>query len=392
MQCTDDTNELWKIWEHKIPIEQNFHGTPFDLVGWSLASLRSNFISRKYKFSLDAGLSCPYDITNLFLTHGHCDHSASIFFYLLATQSEKTFYVPFEIREYIMKKILSDFYVTESKVKDSDKIKYNIVSVKPGMRILVNLAGKATRMCVFQCFHSVPTVGYGFSRMTHRQDPNLPVDLSKEEKAKLGKEGKLMEHYEDFMFVYLGDTDVRVFGGELPIYEGIKNEEDGIIFPTEKSMKAVNAWNTFFEFGFFDWVKFSIGSFFIGTGAYILSTRVKESLLYFYDTFVYDEKKVMNNHIKDARDLPGYSMGVDFAQSDIFKYKNIMVECTFVHDDHLQNARDNQHMHWRDLKPIIESHPDNNFILYHFSRRYKTSYLEKFFENKPSNCYPWISK
>ena len=77
---------------------------------------------------------------------------------------------------------------------------------------------------------------------------------------------------------------------------------------------------------------------------------------------------------------------------DIFKYKVIMIECNFILDEHLDKAKETQHIHWSQLKPIIESHPNNKFILYHFSLRYKPSIIEDFFKDKPSNCYPWISK
>jgi len=74
------------------------------------------------------------------------------------------------------------------------------------------------------------------------------------------------------------------------------------------------------------------------------------------------------------------------------KYKNIMIECTFVEQDDIDQASKTHHMHWNYLKPYIVSHPDNNFILYHFSRRYKKSVLEEFFKQEALvNVIPWIN-
>ena len=74
------------------------------------------------------------------------------------------------------------------------------------------------------------------------------------------------------------------------------------------------------------------------------------------------------------------------------KYKNIMIECTFILDDEIDQAEKTKHIHWNSLEPYIISHPQTNFILYHFSQRYKKSEIQKFFENrKLDNVIPWIS-
>ena len=80
----------------------------------------------------------------------------------------------------------------------------------------------------------------------------------------------------------------------------------------------------------------------------------------------------------------------------IEKYKTIMIECTFIYDDHIDEADEKKHMHWSSLKPYVESHPNNTFILYHFSRRYKKTDISTFFdkymtENKVTNIIPWIN-
>ncbi len=49
-------------------------------------------------------------------------------------------------------------------------------------------------------------------------------------------------------------------------------------------------------------------------------------------------------------------------------------------------------MNWQLLKPYIESNPNTNWILTHFSQKYKKEQLELFFkdENLP-NIKPWIN-
>lgn len=73
------------------------------------------------------------------------------------------------------------------------------------------------------------------------------------------------------------------------------------------------------------------------------------------------------------------------------KFKLIMIECTFLDDDHIKEAKDNRHMHWIHLKPYVISHPDTTFILYHFSFRYDKVYIKFFFEKENiNNVYPWL--
>lgn len=51
-------------------------------------------------------------------------------------------------------------------------------------------------------------------------------------------------------------------------------------------------------------------------------------------------------------------------------YKNIIIECTFFLPEHLSEARERYHLHWEDIKPIIQKYPDTNFLIIHVSPRY----------------------
>lgn len=80
---------------------------------------------------------------------------------------------------------------------------------------------------------------------------------------------------------------------------------------------------------------------------------------------------------------------------DIFSYKSIIVECTFIEDDDLDNANRTKHCHWKKLRNIIEEHKDNTFILYHFSCRYTVDHIKFFFTvengNYLENVHIWLS-
>mgnify|MGYP001377255266 CR=1 FL=1 len=70
------------------------------------------------------------------------------------------------------------------------------------------------------------------------------------------------------------------------------------------------------------------------------------------------------------------------SNTNIKKYKTIIIECTYINNDHLQLAKKNRHMHYSKLKPFIIENPDINFILIHFSARYSYDYIKNFFEKE----------
>jgi ribonuclease Z len=71
-----------------------------------------------------------------------------------------------------------------------------------------------------------------------------------------------------------------------------------------------------------------------------------------------------------------------YPDENIGKYKNIIIECTFIDDEHKSEAHETKHMLWSNLKPFILAFPDTQFILCHFSMRYKESEIIEFFKKE----------
>lgn len=77
---------------------------------------------------------------------------------------------------------------------------------------------------------------------------------------------------------------------------------------------------------------------------------------------------------------------------ELLDFKVIIVECTFICEDTYSLAQKSKHTHYRDLYPIIISNPNIDFILIHFSMRYKN--IMEAFENiglldLPKNAFVW---
>lgn len=83
------------------------------------------------------------------------------------------------------------------------------------------------------------------------------------------------------------------------------------------------------------------------------------------------------------------------SQSDlIFQYPTIIIECTFLNSEDLPHAKKKNHIHWEQLKDIIENKP-NKFILIHFSKKYTWLEVKNFFDKqnkqyKLNNITIWL--
>ncbi len=96
-------------------------------------------------------------------------------------------------------------------------------------------------------------------------------------------------------------------------------------------------------------------------------------------------KRTLKHHKKG---MPEPRMRPEIS-NPVFTYPVIIVECTYIDPDHEREAKDDKHMHWKNLKPIVLAHPEIHFILIHFSARYRSDYIDDFFrKQKISNVQP----
>lgn len=90
---------------------------------------------------------------------------------------------------------------------------------------------------------------------------------------------------------------------------------------------------------------------------------------------------------------------VPFTKPELFQqiiqYPTIIIECTFLDKEDLQQAKKKKHIHWQHLEQYIVKHTNCHFILTHFSKKYTWPEVKKFFDNKNkenpiSNITIWI--
>jgi len=75
-----------------------------------------------------------------------------------------------------------------------------------------------------------------------------------------------------------------------------------------------------------------------------------------------------------------------FNVDDRFKEcTTIMIECTFLYEHDVQEAKTKKHMHWKYIEPMVNKFPNKTFILFHFSLKYPDNYINEFFKNAKNN-------
>ncbi len=74
------------------------------------------------------------------------------------------------------------------------------------------------------------------------------------------------------------------------------------------------------------------------------------------------------------------------------KYKLFIIECTFLHDNHIKEAEEKQHLHIKHLIPIVEKYSEINFIFIHFSCRYNKTEIKEYMKkyDQLKNVTFWI--
>lgn len=74
----------------------------------------------------------------------------------------------------------------------------------------------------------------------------------------------------------------------------------------------------------------------------------------------------------------------------------IIVECTFLYDEHEKRVKEKGHIHWKHLKPVVKRYKKTTFILIHFSLKYTDKEIKTFFDgvknhDEIENIIPWIN-
>lgn len=218
--CNDNsTKSLWKLWDDHKPFKLD--GNNNYLTGYSWAALRTNFNVGRLMF--DAGLSSNKVSDYIFITHGHSDHCASLYFHTLA-ECHQTIYVPFEIEDSIKALLAANFIVSNYNIPfDSNTLSYTVIGIKPGDILSIKHNGIKHNVVVYDNCHSVPCRSFGISEEKKIIKKEYKCYIEENRARELGALRKAGIEVDDYVyvprFVYIGDTNEEVFTINPSLFE-----------------------------------------------------------------------------------------------------------------------------------------------------------------------------
>eukprot|EP01127_Copromyxa_protea_P020458 TRINITY_DN6857_c0_g1_i1.p1 TRINITY_DN6857_c0_g1~~TRINITY_DN6857_c0_g1_i1.p1 ORF type:complete len:322 (+),score=32.26 TRINITY_DN6857_c0_g1_i1:21-986(+) len=185
----------------------------FTLHGNSWACDKTAFQIPELGWTLDSGfLPHPQRRTHVFLTHVHGDHSTSLP-YMISRHRPPIIHLPSiaveSCRSYLDQHI--NFRLHGQDVGPL-KTSYSLVGVEPGMKLPFTEKQHSDKSFeVFECFHSVTCIGYGFLQTRKKIKPEY-VGVEGRQLGMLRKQGVQIDfQYESPLFAFMGDTTAEFY-------------------------------------------------------------------------------------------------------------------------------------------------------------------------------------
>lgn len=172
--------------------------------GHSISTERTGFYCATFDCFLDAGLSSYIGINRIFVTHAHSDHIEHICS-LARGHRPVDIYCPREMADSL------DATLRSFHAMYGGNPVYTIVPCASNDSLSYKLHSRQISVEVFQCVHTVPTVGYGFSEWRQK----LIDGVDKTKVKELREQGVTVTELKRFpALVYLCDTSIQVFQDE----------------------------------------------------------------------------------------------------------------------------------------------------------------------------------
>ena len=186
-------------------MDSRFNHNQTNFIGISEGGIRTSVAVEKYRILFDVGY-LPYyysQMDNLFLTHGHLDHSAGVPYYISQRSLKKmkgpNIYVPEEMKD-DLEQILQLYQKIEN-----FKYSYNLFGLKAGDT--VHLSSHAACRA-FPTLHRIPSLGYTVYDKSLKLKDELKV-LTGDEIRNLRKKGlEIHDHKLTPVISFSGDTQI----------------------------------------------------------------------------------------------------------------------------------------------------------------------------------------
>lgn len=210
-----------QIWKNRRDLGKS----KWTISGSSTAGLRTSFYIPELKILLDSGYHNFNNVTEIFITHQHADHIASLPLNILENIHHKivtNIYCPNDCLKFI-ENMVEAFLACNFNNYSLPKKLYNFYPMCTKYKLSKNFNN--TELCIetFESDHSVPTLSYGFIEKKKKLKEEY-IGLNKEEIIELkSKKIELTYITLEKKFVFCGDTTSNIFieNPEILGYESI---------------------------------------------------------------------------------------------------------------------------------------------------------------------------
>lgn len=355
---------FWDSMVKGSPIKLN--GTPWTLTGESWAARYTSHEIPELGIMFDCGQKYTEQkgAKVIFISHAHCDHVGGLSTLLLQPSEQITVIVPKPSTDKIINMVQS--YHKMTKNKDIVNINWKIIeaSIPSNTTERIFLQEEITiknvkfKIELFKSTHTIPTTGYGiieqkiecveFSNKTSENSVNKNINKVINEFNEINEINDILEN--NGIDMECDNYDDNISYGLIEMRSKLNDDLIG------KSVdEIINAKNE---------------------NKYINKIIEIPHICYLGDTthhvFYLDDKFTEEN-------------------PEIKKFRTILVECTFLFEDDIKKAKNKKHMHWNNLIIYIKNNPQINFILTHFSAKYKPVQIKHFFSKLDlKNVFPLI--
>jgi len=200
---------LHDIWRNKTSIGNS----NWSLSGESVAGIRTSFYSSELKIQLDAGHQNFNKVHDIFITHSHADHVASLPLIILENISNKqvtNIYCPEESVE-LINNMLDAFLRCNYHNNRIPKKYYKFIGLSSDYLIDLKLNSQDISIQSFNSDHTVPTLSYGFIQKSKKLKEEY-IDKSSQEIVELKKNGVDITYIIEYKkLVFCGDTSIAIF-------------------------------------------------------------------------------------------------------------------------------------------------------------------------------------
>lgn len=187
-------------------------GTPYSLIGYSVAARNTGFYIPELRVALDCGVPSNHSPEHIFISHCHLDHCGCLANTIIDMGSIKPqIYVPKSSESQLRNYIHHTFAMTKNTPNPKIHSKYTINPAISGERIFTSIKKMPYVIDIIHSFHTVPCVSYGLSEIRTKLKPEYH-GMSQTEIESIKLSGvEITTKIEVPQLCFVGDTDDRIF-------------------------------------------------------------------------------------------------------------------------------------------------------------------------------------